>query len=156
MNRPGAGISVVILNGFCHVQGGASRVAIDSAVGLADAGVDVTFLGAVGPVCEELARAPLKTVCLNQRDLINAQGSPKVIVQGLWNLKAARALDETLQRLDPKSTVVHLHGFSEALSSSPIHRALSRGYKVVCTLHDYFCACPAGGFYDFVSRQPCY
>jgi glycosyltransferase involved in cell wall biosynthesis len=156
MSSAEAGISVVILNAFCHAQGGASRVAIDSAVGLAGAGVAVTFMGAVGPICEELAQAPLKAICLNQRDLIDAQGSLRVIAQGLWNHEASIAIDRTLQNLDPRSTVVHLHNFSSVLSSSPVRRALRRGYKMICTLHDFFCACPAGAFYDFVSRQPCY
>ena len=40
--------SVVVLNDFCHVQGGASRVAIDEAVALRSAGLDVSFIGAVG------------------------------------------------------------------------------------------------------------
>ena len=48
--------SAVVLNDFCHVQGGASRVAIDEAVALHAAGMEVTFLGAVGPVCDGVAR----------------------------------------------------------------------------------------------------
>jgi glycosyltransferase involved in cell wall biosynthesis len=155
MSQSGAGLSVVVLNSYCHPQGGASRVAIDSAVGLAGAGADVTFFGAVGPVCEELASAPLQTVCLMQRDLINARGSARVALQGLWNLGASKALGRLLQQLDPRSTIVHLHGFSQALSASPVRQALSQGYRVLCTLHEFFCACPTGGFFDFVTTEPC-
>ena len=59
--------SVVVLNDFCHVQGGASRVAIDEAVALRKSGLDVTFLGAVGPVCEALDG--VRTICLDQPEL---------------------------------------------------------------------------------------
>src|SRR5579859_1407550 len=45
---PDGKLTVVVLNDFCHVQGGASKVAIDEAVGLANQGVDVIFVGAVG------------------------------------------------------------------------------------------------------------
>jgi sugar/nucleoside kinase (ribokinase family) len=54
--------SIVVLNDFCHVQGGASGVAVNEAVALGEAGLDVTFIGAVGPICEELRAAPVKVV----------------------------------------------------------------------------------------------
>ena len=54
--------SVVVLNDFCHVQGGASRVAIDEAVALKSAGLNVTFLGAVGPIAPELSAADIRTI----------------------------------------------------------------------------------------------
>lgn len=150
-----AGIFVVVLNNFCYVDGGASRVAIDAAIGLANAGVNVTFFGAVGPVCDELLSAPLNTVCLWQRDLMNAQGRPGVVLQGLWNVRAYRALDALLQQLEPSRTIVHLHGFTQALSASPIRCALSHGFKILCTLHDFFTACPNGGFFDYTTNKPC-
>ena len=43
-------MTVVVLNDYCYVQGGASKVAIDEAVGLARAGAEVIFVGAVEPV----------------------------------------------------------------------------------------------------------
>ena len=45
LNTP---LNVLVLNDFCHVQGGASKVAVDEAVALAQAGARVTFVGAVG------------------------------------------------------------------------------------------------------------
>jgi glycosyltransferase involved in cell wall biosynthesis len=146
-------MSVIVLNGYCHAQGGASRVAIDSAVGLARAGLNVTFVGAVGPICQELQDAPLDAVCLLQRDL--AEGKLGVVMQGLWNSPAYKRLDVLLQKVDPINTVVHLHGFTQALSASPVRCALDNGFKVVCTLHDFFTACPNGAFFDYASNTPC-
>ena len=40
--------AVVVLNDYCYVQGGASRVAIDEALGLASKGLAVSFVGGVG------------------------------------------------------------------------------------------------------------
>jgi glycosyltransferase involved in cell wall biosynthesis len=149
-------MSVVVLNSYCHPQGGASRVAVDSAVGLARAGLHVTFIGAVGPICQELQDAPLNTVCLSQRDLANSDGKISVVMQGLWNIAAYRGLDALLQKADPANTVVHMHSFSQALSASPIRSALRNGFKVVCTLHDFFTACPNGAFFDYASNTPCH
>ena len=58
-------------------------------------------------------------------------------------------------RLDPRHTVVHLHGWTKALSASPIAAAEKLGFKTVCTLHDFFTACPNGGFFDYVTNTPC-
>ena len=69
--------SVIVLNDFCQVQGGASRVAVDEAVALDARGFDVTFLGAVGPVCLELRAANVKTVCLDQPELADAMRDRK-------------------------------------------------------------------------------
>ncbi|HEY4214933.1 MAG TPA: glycosyltransferase [Steroidobacteraceae bacterium] len=153
--QKGSALSVLVLNNFCHAQGGASRVAIDEAVGLAHSGARVVFLGAVGPVCPELQHAPLEVVCLEQRELATAGGRAGVLLQGLWNAKAYRAVQEVLSRLDPDNTVVHLHGFTQALSTSPIRCAVDGGYASVYTLHDFFLACPNGAFFDYQAREPC-
>jgi glycosyltransferase involved in cell wall biosynthesis len=147
--------SVVVLNSFCHVQGGASRVAIDEAVGLARRGVDVTFIGAVGPVAAELSAAPLRVICLGQPQMSDGLSNPRVALQGLWNAGAYEATRTVLQKCDRRDTIVHLHGFTQGLSSSPARCSLARGFRVVCTLHEYVTACPNGAFYDYVSESSC-
>lgn len=148
--------SVVVVNSFCRVEGGASRVAIDEAIGLARKGVAVTFVSAIGPVAEELAAAPVKVICLDQRELAAAPYDPEIALQGLWNRRAFSAMSKALRGLDPRDTIVHLHGFTQALSSSPVRCALELGFKVVSTLHEYFTACPNGGFFDYVAESPCH
>src|SRR5580692_9055358 len=111
--------SVLLLNDFCHVQGGASRVAIDEAVALRALGLDVTFLGATGPICEALQDAGVRTVCLNQPELAQVSRHPLVAVQTLWNYPAWRATRSLLRGLDPRRTVVHLHGYTKALTTTP-------------------------------------
>lgn len=148
--------SVVVVNSFCRVEGGASRVAIDEAIGLSRRGVAVTFIGAIGPVCEELRAEPVEVICLDQRELAAAPYDPTIVLQGLWNRTAYRAMSKALQGRDARETIVHLHGFTQALSSSPVGCAVERGFKVVSTLHEYFTACPNGGFFDYVTESPCH
>lgn len=147
--------SIVVLNDFCHVQGGASRVAIDEAVALATLGFDVTFIGAVGPVCEELQSASIKVLCLDQPELADASRHPAVTLQALWNRTACRIVWCGLATLDPYRTVVHLHGYTKALSAAPAVVARRAGFPVICTLHDFFAACPNGAFYDYQRQLPC-
>jgi peptidoglycan/LPS O-acetylase OafA/YrhL/glycosyltransferase involved in cell wall biosynthesis len=152
---PDGALTVVVLNDFCHVQGGASKVAIDEAIGLANQGVNVIFVGAVGPICEQLSQAPLRVECLNQGQLLDAGKRPGVVLQGLWNTKASGRVRQILAGLSPNRTVVHLHGYTKALTTSPVRAAQSLGFKVVCTLHDFFAACPNGAFFDYGRAVPC-
>lgn len=45
---------VVIVSDFGSVNGGAAKVAIESARGLAEAGVEIVFACAIGPVSDRL------------------------------------------------------------------------------------------------------
>jgi peptidoglycan/LPS O-acetylase OafA/YrhL/glycosyltransferase involved in cell wall biosynthesis len=150
-----ANMNIVVLNDFCYVQGGASKVAIDEAISLSKAGANVIFIGAVGPPCADLLQAPLRVECLNQHELLSVARHPAVALQGIWNLKAARATRAILETLPRDRTIVHLHGYTKALTTSPIRIARRLGFKVVCTLHDFFAACPNGAFFDYVSGKPC-
>lgn len=146
---------IVVLNDFCHVQGGASKIAIDEAVGLCEKGYDVTFIGATGPVGEELLNSNVSVECLGQPELISVGKNPSVMLQGLWNYKAYKETLEVLNALDPASTVIHLHGYTKSLSTSPITAANKKGFTAICTLHDFFAACPNGAQFDYVVNAPC-
>ncbi len=147
--------TVILLNSFCHVQGGASRVAIDEAIGLARTGLRVIFVGAAGPIAQELLNSNIEVVCLGQAALSNEPSNLSLALRGLWNQSASNAMANILHGLDPTCTIVHLHGFSHALSSSPVRCAVSFGFKVVMTLHEYFAACPNGAFFDYNAQEVC-
>jgi glycosyltransferase involved in cell wall biosynthesis len=68
---------------------------------------------------------------------------------------AARKVREVLSTLPRDRTIVHLHGYTKALSSSPVKAAGDMGYAVVCTLHDFFSVCPNGAFFDYRKSTPC-
>jgi len=147
--------AAVILNDFCYVQGGASKVAIDEAVALREAGLDVTFLAAVGAPCEALRDAGVRVLSLGQPELLQVWRHPGAALRSAWNSAAFAATRAVLARLDPASTVVHLHGYTKALSTSPALAAQLAGFPTLCTLHDFFAACPNGAFYDYRREEPC-
>jgi glycosyltransferase involved in cell wall biosynthesis len=146
---------VVVLNDFCNVQGGASRVAIDEAVALRRFGLDVIFLGAVGPVCDDLRAAGVRVICLDQAELANAGRHPQSVLHALWNQCAYRVMRSLLDTMDPDRTIVHLHGYTKALTATPVLAASRAGFAVACTLHDFFSACPNGAFFDYRREEPC-
>jgi glycosyltransferase involved in cell wall biosynthesis len=147
--------SVIILNDFCHVQGGASQVALDEAIGLAELGVSVSFLGAAGPVDPALARAGVRVICLDQPALSGAPLGGRAASLALWNGPARSAMRRLLDGLDRSSTIVHLHGYTKALTATPVVAAHGAGFTAICTLHDFFSACPNGAFYDYRRQAPC-
>lgn len=147
---------VIVVNDHLVPDGGADVVALASAEALASAGVAVTLL--VGDRAVETAAMPagVTVVCTGQRDLASNPSRAQAALQGLWNNAAARAMRTVLQRHDPGDTVVHLHSWTKSLSSSVVRAAVSAGYPVVCTLHDYFAVCPNGAFFDFQSGSVCH
>jgi glycosyltransferase involved in cell wall biosynthesis len=147
--------TIIILNDYANINGGASKVAIDEAAGLANAGMNVVFFAACGPICDELKNANIKVVCLGQKELINAGKNPLAMVQGLWNFKAANELKNLLNTVDKSNTIIHLHGYTKALSASVVRVASQHKITTICTLHDFFTACPNGAFFDYVSCKPC-
>jgi len=147
--------SVIIIDEHATVTGGATRVAIDEAVGLAATGISVTYLASIGPISEELSGSAVRVILLGQKRLIDARDNFSVLIHNLWNAAAFRAMDTLLKELDPRATVIHVHGFSQTISGSPIRCALNRGFPVLFTLHDYFTCCPNGGFFDYPSKRIC-
>lgn len=146
--------TAVIVYDYGFINGGAAKVAVESALGLRKRGIEVVYFSAVGPLCAELAKSDIKSICLNMDD-INSGKRREAVCRGIWNLKAKRELKKLLTNLDRDSTVVHFHGWSKALSSSVVYAASSMKFRIFVTLHDYFSMCPNGGFYHYQREEIC-
>ena len=148
--------NVVILNDFAYVNGGASQVALSSAQGLASDGVGVTLFTAVGPVDVALYNQKnLQLIHLDQYEIFKDPNRWRAFRQGWWNETAQARFTSILDQLDPVETVIHLHGWTKALSSSVVRAGLDSGFSFVCSMHDYFLACPNGAFYSYPAGHPC-
>ncbi len=146
---------VLIVGDFADINGGQAKVAIDSALLLAEAGLEVTFFAAAGPVTPLLNHPRIRVVCLEQRTLIDNPNRLNAMLSGLWNVAALRALRTEIAKLEPGTSVLHCHGWAKALSPS-VGRALASGdVPVLYTMHEYFLACPNGGFFDYRRREIC-
>jgi len=60
-----------------------------------------------------------------------------------------------LEKVDPAETIIHLHAWTKALSPSIGKVITHSGIPVVYTLHDFFIACPNGGFYNYPAAKVC-
>ena len=146
---------VVVVNDSAHVNGGSAQVAIASARLLAEAGMQVHYFCATQPIDATLQVPGITVVCTGQADLLGAGSRAAAAVRGLWNTQAAHQLQRLLAGLPPQHTVVHVHGWTKALTASVFPAAQRAGLPVVLTLHDYFTACPNGGFYDYQRQEIC-
>lgn len=148
-------MTVVVVYDYAYINGGAAKVAIQSAIELSKKGVDVVYFAAVGPICRELKESSVEIICMNILDINLEKNRLKAIKNGIYNRKAETEFADLLNKLDHKTTVVHFHGVDKALSSSVVKVAAKRGYKTAWTLHDYFSACPNGGFFDYKENKIC-
>ena len=131
--------NVVIINDFNYVQGGASKVAIDTANLLVEQFLDlnVYFFSAVMSDKYQLDKKVIN-ICLNQNEAIKDKKKIRGFINGIYNFKARKELKKLLVTLNKNNTVIHIHGWTKALSSSIFDIAFKLKFKVVLTLHDYF------------------
>lgn len=147
--------NIIVVYDYCYINGGAAKVAIESACALADnPEINIYYFGAVGPVCTELKNSKVSVKCLNMKD-INTGSRLMAMKNGIWNSNAKKIFVEYLKAFDPMDTVIHVHGWAKALSSSIINITKKKGYTCFVTLHDYFCVCPNGGFYNYKEKVLC-
>ena len=150
-----APLHIVTVCDHAHVSGGLAQVAHASARALSARGHRVTFFAAVPPVDPALAAAGVDVVCLEQQDMLGDPSALRAAGRALWNPSARRRLHDLLRGLDPRSSIVHIHGWNKALSPSVLRAAERSGVPTVQTLHDYVAVCPNGALYDFVKQRNC-
>lgn len=149
-------VTILVVNDFAYVNGGSAQVALASAKALAARGYNVILFAAVGPASTDLGRSNLSAICLDQHEIVEDPNRIRAFVQGIWNFRASREMAALLSRLNPAVTIIHVHGWTKALSASVVRQAAARGFRVVCTLHDYFSACPNGAFFHYPKGEACH
>lgn len=145
--------NVVIVNDFNYVQGGASKVAKDTAKLLKNKGINVIFFSAVNKNEEKIDGVTY--ISTNQNEALKEKNKLKGIVNGIYNFKAKIMFKKLLKTLNKEDTIIHVHGWTKALSSSVFHVAFKMQFKTVLTLHDYFTACPNGGYFNYKQNIIC-
>ena len=113
------------------------------------------YFCAVEPIDQELRQNGVEVVCTGQQEILKDSNRMRAATQGIWNFKAAAMLDKLLANLPAKGTIVHLHGWTKALSSSLMPVIFRHQVPSIITLHDYFISCPNVGFYNYQTQKSC-
>lgn len=150
-------MKVVIVHDFANAElgAGATRCALDMALALKAQGTDVTFFAAAGEPDADLTRAGVPVIGLGQSDIRRNASRAKAMMQGLWNTNAADALSRVIESANLANTIFHVHTWAKALSPSVLPLLTAPGVHSVFHLHEYFAACPNGGFFEYPSLSIC-
>ncbi len=102
--------NVVIISDFPYIEGGSGAVVVDTAYLLAQNGLNVySFAGEGTPDPRLTASSKIKIISTGQKHILYDRNRFRAFVNGIYNLRAARALKDLLGTLDPDQTVVHVH-----------------------------------------------
>lgn len=148
--------NVVIVCDYGYIEGGAARIAHETAITLCNDGLDVTFFCSVGPVSDNLKNSGVNIVCLNQDDILNEKNRINGVLRGINNKMAKYKFAELLDGLNNKNTIIHIHTWTKGISSSIFKVAEKKKFKVVLTVHDYFLICPNGGLFNYQKSKICH
>ncbi len=146
---------IIVLSDYGHVNGGAARVALTLARGLAQRAWPVVFVCAVAPIADDLAAAGVDVRHIPVTDVWRENSALRAAGRGIWNRAVAARLAEILTESAPLRTIVHAQQWTRALSPAALAAARASGASLVVSLHDYFAACPNGLFFDFSTSQRC-
>ncbi|SNS94224.1 Glycosyltransferase involved in cell wall bisynthesis [Sphingomonas laterariae] len=143
---------IVILTDQSHPQGGASLLAVESALAFRRRGYAVTM------VCGDDGDGPgaavgVESVALGHRRLLDSPLTNSV--RGLYNRATVRRTAEWIRANDTPRTIYHLHGWLQILSPSVFAALAPVRDRVLMTAHDFSLACPNISIYDYVADTPC-
>lgn len=146
---------VAIVSDFAEVNGGAAMVAITSARELAERGVQVLFVHATGPVSPRLDHPAIDVKGLGLEEVWARGNRIGAAVAAIWNIEAARRLQQLLRVTTPTPCLLHVHQWSKAMSPSTLDLGRRSGLPCLVSMHDYFLVCPNGNYFLFSHDQPC-
>lgn len=148
-------MKIIIVSDTASINGGAAKVAIQSALGLSNCeNNQVYFFCGTGPICAELKESKVKVCCTNQKS-ITKQNPIKGVLQGINNKKACRELSLLIEEIGVEDTIIHFHVWSKILSSALFKVTKRYHIPVVITAHDYGTICPNGCFFNFKKNSIC-
>jgi glycosyltransferase involved in cell wall biosynthesis len=145
---------VVVINDDCVQSGGAAAIAITSIEELRARGIPVTLITGDAGANPDLTSLEVDVVALGGRHIL--EGGNPAFLRGLYSRAIAARLSEWIAENDTPGTIYHLHNWHKFLSPSafvPLRRVAQR--LVICA-HDYFLACPNGGYFHFPRGEICH
>ena len=104
---------------------------------------------------ETILRKNIVKICTNQGEALKDKNKIRGFLNGLYNIKAKNELKKLLKTLNNQETIIHVHGWTKCLSSSIFTIAFKMKFKLILTMHDYFTACPNGGYFNYKKNEIC-
>ena len=145
--------NIIIVYDQAYYSGGAAKIAIESAIELSK-NYNVYFFCGIERVDDRLKKSDVQVISCNQEHI----GETKKIgslIRGIWNYNVYKKFKMFLSKFDTNDTIIHIHGWTKALSCSIFDAIREMKFKMIVTLHEFFCVCENGGLYDFKKNRIC-
>lgn len=145
---------IVVINDASVARGGATGLALLSVRRLLERGHEVAYLCGDAGDDGALAALGASVVPMGGKPLM-AEGRARAATRGLYNAEARRGVADWIAANDTPRTAYHLHGWSKILSPSVFDALRPVRARTVVHAHDFFLACPNGGYMDYQAGEPC-
>lgn len=145
---------VVVINDDSVPSGGAAGIMLASIRQLRAREVPVTLLTGDDGANPELADLGVDVVSLGGRHILEG-GRVEAAMRGLYARKTAQLLQAWIDAHDTPGTVYHLHNWHKVLSPAAFVPLRQVAARLVLSAHDYFLACPNGGYYHYPKGKAC-
>jgi glycosyltransferase involved in cell wall biosynthesis len=147
--------NIIVVNDYDYVQGGASSVAIEMANSLENYGFNVTFFCGVSDLSKSKLISGVKRIVCNKYDFLNNPHHLRSAFACIYSFSVKHKMEECLSGFSNKDTIVMIHGWTKALSSSFLVPCKKGKYLTVLTGHDYFSICANGGLFNYRKNRIC-
>jgi len=149
----GVSLRLLVINDVSTVRGGATKVAMRCIEAATAANIDCAVLvGDDGAGIREMF-PQVHVEALGEKPLRDGVSAGDLFSRN-FNPRAYRALRQLLTARSG-NTVVHVHGWSQILSPSIFHALARHDARVLLTTHDFFAACPNGGYVNYRRGDIC-
>ncbi|WP_420382422.1 glycosyltransferase family 4 protein [Novosphingobium sp.] len=145
---------IVVINDLSHPLGGASALAVQSAIGFAQAGYPVTFVSGDTPPPGGIGDGTITAIGLGQPRLL-ARGRTDALINGVWNRAAYALVRDIIAAHDTPGTIYHVHGWSQILSPAIFAALRPVRDRLVISAHDFFLVCPNGAYANMTDGTVC-
>jgi glycosyltransferase involved in cell wall biosynthesis len=145
---------LVVLNDVDEAKGGATSLALASALAMRARGIDVTYITSEGEGARDLLEAGVEVVRI-RGSVVSPQSRAEGMLVGLYRKSAGNAVQEWIARRDTPRTVYHVHTWTRFLSPAVIAALSPVAHRAAITAHDFFLTCPNGAQYSFSEQSVC-
>ena len=145
--------NIIIISDYTYVEGGAAKVAIDTANKLSK-NYNCIF---VSPSYKDKSQLNSNVTLLTteQGDCLNTRNKIIGLINGIWNTKFYRLVLDLLKKYSTDDTVINVHGWTKACSAYFFRAIKKMNFSCFLTLHDYFLVCPNGSFFNYKKKNVC-
>ena len=145
---------VVILNDSSRAQGGATGLAMMSALKLRARGLKVSYVCGDTGDAPELAEQGVEVIAAGSGRLLQ-RGKLDAMRRGRYDPRMRHFIEEVVRDLDGAGTAYHLHGWAQIFSPAVFAGLAGVAPRTLVHAHDMFLACPNGVYMDYRRKELC-